>query len=94
MATKSGLGLSPITQKIYFGKQNIEKRMWVGTKTDVTDSFLDVMFEYVALDEVREIVTENDNEEETKHFFLHFKDDKESLQNAIKFIEQELKKLK
>lgn len=94
MANQLGIGLSPITDKIYIGRQNKAKRMWVGRKTDFTDNFLDVMFQYLALDECREIVTENDNKEETKHFFLHFKDDKKSLQNAMRFIGQELKKLK
>jgi len=36
MANKTGLGLSPITEKIYVGKQNPIKRMWVGKKEDVT----------------------------------------------------------
>jgi len=95
MAIKSGIGLSPLTDKIYMGKQNTEKGMWVGEKKDITDNFIDVMFQYLELNEAREIVTENiDEKKETKHFFIHFKDDKESLQNAINFMKAELKKLK
>ena len=94
MANELGIGLSPITEKIYLGKQNKAKRMWVGEKKDITDNFLDVMFEYLTMDEVREIVTEKDNGEQVTHFFAHFKNDKESLQNALEFVKEELEKLK
>jgi len=93
MANELGIGLSPLTEKIYVGRQNKAKRMWVGEKKDITDNFLDVMFQYLTLDEVREIVTETDNGKQATHFFIHFKNDKKSLQNAMKFIEKELKKV-
>lgn len=93
MANKAGLGLSPITEKIYFGKQNPVKRMWVGKKEDVTDSFIDTMFEYVKKDEVREIVTENDVEGEVTHFFLHSTKNKESITKMINFLNKELEKI-
>lgn len=91
MANEFGIGLSPITDKIYIGKQNKAKRMWVGRKTDFTDNFLDVMFQYLALDECREIVTGNDKAETTTHFFIHFTGNKKSLQKAMDFVKDELK---
>lgn len=86
MKNELGIGLSPITDKIYLGKQNKAKRMWVGEKKDITENFLDVMFEYLSLDDVREIVTENDNEKQTKHFFIHFTDDSQSIEKSLSFI--------
>lgn len=37
MAKIKGFGVSPITNKIYYGTQDTEKNMWVGQKKDVTD---------------------------------------------------------
>jgi len=38
---KLRLGMSPITKKVYLGKQN--KGMWVGKKREITSDFLQVM---------------------------------------------------
>jgi hypothetical protein len=32
MARKKGFGVSPITNKIFYGTQDTDKGMWVGTK--------------------------------------------------------------
>lgn len=37
MAKKKGTGVSPITNRIYYGTQDTEKHMWIGQKTDITD---------------------------------------------------------
>ena len=42
MATKTGIGYSPLSDKVYLGKQNTEKRMWVGEKSDITSDFIAV----------------------------------------------------
>ena len=34
MSIKKGIGYSPLTEKIYLGKQNQEKGMWIGEKED------------------------------------------------------------
>ena len=34
---KNGIGYSPLTDKVYLGKQNTEKRLWVGDKKDILD---------------------------------------------------------
>ena len=39
--TKLHLGYSPLTEKIYLGKQN--GNYWVGEKRDVTNEFIQVM---------------------------------------------------
>lgn len=36
MARVKTMGVSPITNKIYYGTVNTDKNMWVGNKTDVT----------------------------------------------------------
>jgi hypothetical protein len=46
MATKNGIGYSPLTDKVYLGKQNTEKRIWVGEKKDITNEFLAVSHEF------------------------------------------------
>ena len=43
---KRGLGVSHITNKIYYGTQDTEKQVWVGEKTDVTDSAITSEFEW------------------------------------------------
>lgn len=47
MAKKKGIGVSPITNRIYYGTQDTEKHMWVGNKTDVTDSAIAAVFEWL-----------------------------------------------
>lgn len=46
MAKKKGTGLSPLTNRIYYGTQDIEKHMWIGQKTDITDNAIASVFEW------------------------------------------------
>ena len=41
-----GFGVSPITNTIYYGTQNKEKRMFTGKKEDVTDGAIGAVFEW------------------------------------------------
>ncbi len=94
MSNELGIGLSPLTEKIYVGRQNKVKRMWVGEKKDITDNFLDVMFAYLKDSDVRTITTTDNNGGKTKHFFIHLKDEEKSLLSMMKFIQKELKNIK
>ena len=47
MVRTKGLGVSPITNTIYYGTQDTEKHMWVGNKTDVTNSAIAAVFEWL-----------------------------------------------
>ena len=47
MVRTKGLGVSPITNTIYYGTQDTEKHMWVGKKIDVTDSAIAAVFEWL-----------------------------------------------
>ncbi len=46
MARKKGFGVSPITNKIFYGPQDTEKQMWVGDKTDVTNDVIAAVYEW------------------------------------------------
>lgn len=46
MAKKKGTGVSPITNRIYYGTQDTEKHMWVGQKDDITDNAIASVFEW------------------------------------------------
>ena len=40
------MGVSPITNHIYYGNVNEEKGLWVGEKKDVTDMAIAAVFEW------------------------------------------------
>lgn len=46
MARKKRFGVSPITNRIYYGTQDTDKHMWVGQKTDVTDDAIASVYEW------------------------------------------------
>lgn len=41
-----GFGVSPITNRIYYGTQNPKRNMWTGKKEDVTDGAIGAVFEW------------------------------------------------
>ena len=41
-----GFGVSPITNRIYYGTQDPAKHMWTGKKEDVTDSVISAVYEW------------------------------------------------
>ena len=90
MSNKKGIGYSPLTEKIYLGKQNKEKGVWVGEKEDITSDFINVMFQYVEPNTTRTIRTESSSE---TNIFCNVKGDKESIEKAIKYLEKQLKQL-
>ena len=44
--TVKKMGVSPITNTIYYGNVNEEKGLWVGEKKDVTDTAIAAVFEW------------------------------------------------
>lgn len=46
MPKKKVTGVSPITNRIYYGTLDTEKHMWVGQKTDITKSAIASVFEW------------------------------------------------
>ena len=82
MANINGIGFSPITDKIYLGKQNPEKRMWVGKKEDITNQFISVAFLYFEVNTVRTIKSIDDS----TNLFINIKNDNASLEKIIKYL--------
>ena len=80
MATKNGIGYSPLSDKVYLGKQNTEKGMWVGNKTDITNEFLAVSSQFFEENTIRTVECSND----TSNLFINIKNNKESIEKVIK----------
>ena len=40
------IGVSPMTNKIFYGNLNEQKRMWTGEKKDITDMAISSVFEW------------------------------------------------
>lgn len=89
MATKieTGLGYSPLTDNVYWGRQNSAKGMWVGEKKDVTNNFISVMFAYLEVNKIRTI-TEGKN----SHLFIHIDKSEEKIKSLIKNLQKMLDK--
>jgi hypothetical protein len=86
MSTKKGIGHSPLTDKVYLGRQNKEKGMWIGEKEDITNDFINILFAYVPENTSRIIETGED-----KNIFLNVKDDVESIEKAINLLSRRIK---
>lgn len=80
MAVKNGIGYSPLTDKVYLGKQNTEKRIWVSHKTDITNDFLAVASEFFEENTIRDIGSSDG----ASNLFINIKNDKESIEKVIK----------
>lgn len=86
MAVKNGIGYSPLTDKVYLGKQNPEKRLWVGDKKDITNEFLAVASEFFKENTVRGISCSNG----ASNLFINIKNDKSSIEKVIKNLTKRL----
>lgn len=59
---KSGLGYSPLTERVYWGKQNTETGTWVGNeKRDITSEFLQVMEHKFPVNTVQNVSVNGEN---------------------------------
>ena len=80
MAVKNGIGYSPLTDKVYLGKQNTEKRLWIGVKKEITSDFLTVASEFFEENTIRDIGCSNG----ASNLFINIKNDKSSIEKVIK----------
>lgn len=87
-STKKGIGYSPLTDKVYLGRQNKEKGLWIGEKEDITQQFLHVSFQYFEESTVRTISTGN-----KKNLIINVVKDKKGIESAINRLQKELKEL-
>lgn len=88
MAVKNGIGYSPLTEKVYLGKQNTEKRLWVGDKKDITNEFLAVASEFFTENTVRQVSCSNGS----VNLFINVKNDKLGIERVIKNLNKRLEK--
>ena len=88
MANRNGIGYSPLTDRVYLGKQNKEKGMWVGDKVDITNDFLAVAHAYFEENTSRKVSCSKGS-----NLFINVKNDKEGLEKMIKHLQKELDKL-
>lgn len=83
---KTGIGYSPLTDKVYLGRQNKEKRIWVGEKRDITNEFLAVASEFFEENTIRDVGCSNGN----SNLFINIKNDKKSIERVIKNLTKRL----
>ena len=72
------------------GKQNTEKRIWVGEKKDITNEFLAVSQEFFKENTIREIGASNGD----SNLFINIKNNKASIEKVIKNLNKRLEKIK
>jgi len=75
----SGIGYSPLSDRIFMGRQNSKKSMWVGKKKDITNQFIDCSFHYFEENTIRTITVEK-----AKHLFIHLKISDSAIDSVIK----------
>ena len=90
MATKNGIGYSPLTEKIYLGNQDTKNRIWVGEKKDITNDFLAVSSEYFAENTIRDIVCNTG----TSNLFINIKNEPKSIKSVIKNLTKRVEDIK
>lgn len=80
---KISIGYSPLTDKIYNGKQNKEKIIWIGDKEGITNDFINILFNYIPERKSR-IIKGLDNNSE--NILLNVNKSKENIQKTINFL--------
>ena len=91
MAVENGIGYSSLTDKVYLGKQNTEKRIWVGNKKDITNQFIAVSLEFFEENTIRNISFSNGT---TTNLLINIKNDKESIEKVINNLTKRVESLK
>ena len=89
-STRKGIGYNPIDGKVYLGRQNREKGMWVGDKEDISEDFLNVLMQWLEDNGCREI---KNGKGETTNLLLNIVDDQESLMRTISFLNKRVKEM-
>lgn len=79
MSNKTGIGYSPISDRVYLGKQNPTKSMWTGTKEDITSDFIGVALAYFEVNTIREIGCSDTS----SNLVINIKHDKAGLKRII-----------
>lgn len=85
--TKMGIGHSPLSDRIFLGKQNQEKAMFVGEKRDITSEFIAVSLSFYEENTIRKIGGSNGS----SNLVINIKNDKASIQKLIKNLQKRIK---
>lgn len=88
MSIKNGIGYSPLTDKVYLGRQNKEKRLWVGEKADITNDFIACSMEFFEVNTIRDIGCSSGG----SNLFINIKNDNASIERVIKNLQKRLEK--
>ena len=83
---KKGIGHSPLTDRVYIGKQDKVKGMWIGDKEDITSQFIAVSLSYFEENTIREI----GGSQGSKNLVINIKKDKSSIERVIKNLTKQL----
>lgn len=81
---KQGIGYSPLSDKVYIGKQNEKTRTWSGTKRDITSEFLSVAYAFFEENTIRDISCSNGD----SNLFINIKKDTKSIERVIKKLQK------
>lgn len=96
MIKNTGIGYSPVSEKIYLGKQENSETSsvgkWIGTKKDITKQFINVLFQYIEPGTARDF-TKHASEKPTE-FMCNIPNTKEHLMGFIDFLQGKLQILK
>lgn len=84
-----GIGYSPLTDRVYIGKQNKEKGVWVGDKRDITNEFLAVSHGYFEENTVREVRTSSKS-----NLFIDVINDEENINKLIESLSKRILEIK
>lgn len=84
---KSGIGYSPLTDRVYLGRQNPKKGMWVGDKKDITSEFIATALSYFEENTIREI----GGSKGSKNLVINIKNDKAHIKKLISNLQKRLK---
>ena len=90
MSTRKGIGYSPLTEKVYLGRQNRAQGRWIGEKEDITSDFINIMLEYVPMNTSRTFGSSPDVNTDT---LIHVGCDAERIKKVIKMLQKDLKEL-
>lgn len=63
MSTRKGIGYSPLSDRVYLGRQDRKKGLWIGEKEDITNEFLATCSQFFSPGTIREISVSNGKKE-------------------------------
>lgn len=84
---ETGLGYSPLTERVFYGRQNKAKQMWVGEKKDVTSDFIACSLVYYEENSIREVTGGKGG----NNLVINIKNKPASIKMLIKNLQKRLK---